>query len=183
MSLRPVNFSEDAARQIQDTVRDYLGRTQHSRVDVDRTALQDDGNSNSGLLLGKIQTDFSASGTQISVKTCDAAGTESGSAFNVYLKPDKSAFDPTAVTVANTAATATCKLAAGTRIEYAFSGADAYMLGDIEQVCKDLWIDGTTGKFVYAIYWRVGQAVSTVSNVNGPDTTESLPISCNQPGS
>ena len=178
MSLRPVNFSEDAARQIQDTVRDYLGRAQHSRVDVDRTALQDDGNSNSGLLLGKVQTDFSASGTTVSVKACTAAGTESGSAFNVYLKPDKSAFDPTAVTVANTSATATCKLSAGAIIAYAFSGADAYMLGDIAQVLKDWWVDGTSGKVIYAVYWRIGQAVSTVSNVEGPDTEESDTTPC-----
>lgn len=131
-----------------------------------------------GLLLGKIQTDFSASGTQISVKSCDAAGTESGSAFNVYLKPDQSAFDPTAVTVANASATATCKLAAGAIIAYAYSGADAYMIGDVAQVLKDWWVDGTTGKVVYAVYWRVGQAVSTVSNVEGPDTEESDIVPC-----
>lgn len=136
-----------------------------------------------GMLLGKVQTDVTSSGTTVSVKACDAAGTESGDAFSVYLNPDQSAFDPTAVTVANASATATCKLSAGAIIAYAYSGSDAYMLGAIAQVCKDLWIDGTTGKFVYAIYWRVGQAVSTVSNVEGPDTTESLPISCTQPGS
>jgi hypothetical protein len=135
-------------------------------------------NSQDTVLLGKVQTDVTSSGTTVSVKACDAAGTESGSAFNVYLKPDQSAFDPTAVTVANTAATATCKLAAGAIIGYAYSGSDAYMLGAIAQVCKDWWIDGTSGKVVYAVYWRIGQAVSTVSNVEGPDTQESDYVPC-----
>jgi len=130
-----------------------------------------------GLLLGAVQTDFQT-GTQISVKSCDANGNTTGSAFNVYVYAGGGSADLTAVTVAGASATATCKLSAGAIIAYAFSGADAYMLGDVAQVLKDWWVDSSTGKVVYAVYWRVGQAVSTVSNVEGPDTQESDYVPC-----
>jgi hypothetical protein len=129
-------------------------------------------------LLGAVQADITGSANVVSVKSCDANGVTSGDAFNVYFYAGQGYWDPTAVTVANTAATATCKLAAGKIIQYAFSGSDAYLLGDIAQVCKDWWIDGTSGKVVYAVYWRIGQAVSTVSNVEGPDTEESDTTPC-----
>ena len=127
--------------------------------------------------LGAVQTDFTT-GTQISVKACDANGVTSGDAFDVYVYAGGGSADLTAVTVANASATATCKLAAGKIIQYAFSGSDAYMLGDVAQVLKDWWVDADTLKVVYAVYWRVGIAVSTVSEIEGSDVLKSKRIDC-----
>jgi hypothetical protein len=128
-------------------------------------------------LLGAVQTDFQT-GTQISVKACDANGVTSGDAFDCYVYAGGGSADLTAVTVANAAATATCKLAAGKIIAYAYSGGVPYLLGDVAQVLKDWWVDADTLKVVYAIYWRFGLAVSTVSNVTGPDVLKSKRIDC-----
>jgi hypothetical protein len=118
--------------------------------------------SGSAGFLAAVQTDFQT-GTQIPVKVCDANGNTTGSAFNVYVYAGGGSADLTAVTVANASATATCKLAAGKIIACAYSGADAYLLGDVAQIVYDVRYDTSSHKFQAQVYWRVGIAVSTVS--------------------
>jgi hypothetical protein len=113
--------------------------------------------------LAAVQTDITGSANVVSVKKCDANGVTSGDAFDVYLYSGQGYWDPTAVTVAGASATATCKLAAGKIIACAYSGADAYLLGDVAQIVYDVRYDTSSHKFQAQVYWRVGIAVSTVS--------------------
>jgi hypothetical protein len=115
------------------------------------------------VLFGSIVADITGSANVVSVKKCDLNGVTSGDAFDVYLYSGQGYWDPTAVTVAGASATATCKLAAGKIIAWAYSGEDAYMLGDVAQIVYDVRYDTTSQKIQAKVYWRVGIAVSTVS--------------------
>ena len=74
----------------------------------------------------------------------------------------------------------TCKIANGSMLQYA-AAADgtAYLLGlPPKQVLKDWWINNTTLKVIYAVYWLFGTNASTVSEVEVSTALKSKTIDC-----
>lgn len=185
MSLRPVNFTEDAARQIQDTVRDYLGRAQHSRVEVDRWALQEDASAASALY-GTAAADYS-SGATISLTPCDCNGVATGAAnVTVTIPTSWGTVNLLSATVGGTdAVTVTCKIASGTLLEYAYAAnGTPYLLGVPPTVVEFIRYDTSTTAFQLRVRWLIGTNVTTLSAwTDLADIEESKATSCVQPGS
>ena len=118
-----------------------------------------------GILFGLVQTDFTT-GTDISVKSCDGnVVVPTGAvAFNVKVYAGGGSADLGSVTVAGASAAVSCKLATGKIIAYIYSDGTAYLVGDVAQIVFDVRYDATSHKLQAKFYWRVGIAVSSVSD-------------------
>ena len=118
-----------------------------------------------GILFGLVQTDFT-SGTDISVKSCDGNGVvpTGAAAFNVKVYAGGGSANLGSVTVAGASASVSCKLATGKIIAYSYSDGTAYLVGDVAQIVYDVRYDATSHKLQAKFYWRVGIAVSSVSD-------------------
>jgi hypothetical protein len=115
------------------------------------------------ILFGLVQSDFTT-GTQISVKHCDGNGVTEGDALNVKVYAGGGSANLGSVTVAGASASVSCKLATGKIIAYSYSDGTAYLVGDVAQIVFDVRYDATSHKLQAKFYWRVGIAVSSVSD-------------------
>jgi len=173
MSDQSVNFTEAAARQIQDVVRHHLGRVQRSGIGGGRVDLHDAADE-SAILYGTAAADYS-SGSTISLTSCDANGVADGvGAVTVTIPTSWGTVDLLSATVGGATTAVTCKIASGTLLQYAYAAdGTPYLLGlPPTQALKDWWVDADTLKVVYAVFWLFGTAASTVCETNGSDVMQ-----------
>jgi len=183
MSDQAVNFTEAAARQIQDVVRHHLGRVQRSGIAGGRVDLHDDGIES--ILYGTAAADWT-SGTTISLTSCDANGVADGvGAVTVTIPTSWGTVDLLSATVGGATTTVTCKIASGTLLQYAFAAnGTAYLLGLPPTVVEFLRYDSATYKLQQRVRWLFGTNVSTLSDwVDFAQSEESLKTPCTTPGS
>jgi hypothetical protein len=126
-------------------------------------AIPRDENFGADVFFGLVQADFT-SGTDISVKHCDGNGVTEGDALNVKVYAGGGSANLGSVIVAGASAAVSCKLAAGKIIAYSYSAGTAYLVGDVAQIVFDVRYDATSHKLQAKFYWRVGIAVSSVSD-------------------
>ena len=160
MSDQAVNFTEAAARQIQDVVRHHLGRVQRSGIGGGRVDLHDDGIE--AIHYGLAAADYS-SGSTISLTSCDANGVADGaSAVTVTIPTSWGTVDLTSATVGGVdAVTVTCKIASGTLLQWAFAAnGTPYLLGLPPTVVEFLRYDNSTYKLQQRVRWLFGTNVS-----------------------
>jgi hypothetical protein len=183
MSDQAVNFTEAAARQIQDVVRHHLGRVQRSSIGSGRVDLHDDGIE--AILYGTAAADYS-SGTTISLTPCDANSIDTGEDdLDVSIPDDWGTVNLLSATVGGVDdVTVTCKIASGTLLQYAFAGATPYLLGLPPTVVEFLRYDNSTYKLQQRVRWLFGTNVSTLSDwIDFATSEESLKTPCTTPGS
>jgi hypothetical protein len=129
---------------------------------------------------GQSGSDYS-SGSTISLTPCDANSIDTGEDdLDVSIPDDWGTVDLLSATVGGATTAVTCKIASGTLLQYA-AAADgtAYLLGlPPKQVLKDWWINNTTLKVIYAVYWLFGTNASTVSEVEVSTALKSKTIDC-----
>ena len=164
MSDQAVNFTEGAARQIQDVVRHHRGRVQRSSIGSGRYDLSGGGTEESAILYGTAAADYS-SGATISLTSCDANGVADGvGAVTVTIPTSWGTVNLLSATVGGVdAVTVTCKIASGTLLQYASTAnGTAYLLGlPPTQIMVDEKMTATGLQIKVA--WIVGTNVSTVS--------------------
>jgi hypothetical protein len=179
MSDQAVNFTEAAARQIQDVVRFHLGRVQRSSIGSWRYDLSGGGTEESAILYGTAAADYS-SGTTISLTSCDANGVADGvGAVTVTIPTSWGTVDLLSATVGGATTTVTCKIASGTLLQYAYAGATPYLLGLPPTVVEFLRYDNSTYKLQQRVRWLFGTNVSTLSDwIDFAQSEESLKTPC-----
>jgi hypothetical protein len=184
MSDQAVNFTEAAARQIQDVVRHHLGRVQRSGIAGGRVDLHGDGIE--AILYGTAAADYS-SGTTISLTSCDANGVADGvGAVTVTIPTSWGTVNLLSATVGGVdAVTVTCKVASGTLLQYAYAAnGTPYLLGLPPTVVEFLRYDSATYKLQQRVRWLFGTNVSTLSDwIDFAQSEESLKTPCTTPGS
>jgi hypothetical protein len=164
MSDQAVNFTEAAARQIQDVVRFHLGRVQRSGIGGGRVDLHDAAEE-SAILYGTAADDYS-SGATISLTSCDANGVADGvGAVTVTIPTSWGTVNLLSATVGGATTAVTCKIASGTLLQYAYAAdGTAYLLGlPPMQVLWDYQYDTSSHKFQVKLAYIFGTNVSTVS--------------------
>jgi hypothetical protein len=185
MSDQAVNFTEAAARQIQDVVRHHLGRVQRSGIGGGRVDLHDAAEE-SAILYGTAAADYS-SGTTISLTSCDANSVADGvGAVTVTIPTSWGTVDLLSATVGGVDdVTVTCEIASGTLLQYAYAAdGTPYLLGLPPTVVEFLRYDNSTYKLQQRVRWLFGTNVSTLSDwIDFAQSEESKKVSCDTPGS
>jgi hypothetical protein len=185
MSDQAVNFTEAAARQIQDVVRHHLGRVQRSSIGSGRYDLSGGGTEESAIHYGTAAADYS-SGSTISLTSCDANGVADGvGAVTVTIPTSWGTVDLLSATVGGATTTVTCKIASGTLLQYAYAAnGTPYLLGLPPTVVEFLRYDSATYKLQQRVRWLFGTNVSTLSDwIDFATSEESKKVSCTTPGS